>query len=74
MVPEPVIADPPVLRVRVQLPDDGRPLSATLPVATEQVGWVMVPTTGAAGRVLRVTVVTADDELWQPFASVTLTV
>ena len=32
----------------VQLPD-GRPLRTTLPVAVEQVGWVMVPTIGAAG-------------------------
>ena len=37
VVPEPAISVPPVLRVRVQLPDAGRPLSATLPVDTEQV-------------------------------------
>ena len=32
----------------VQLPV-GRPLNSTLPVATEQVGWVIVPTVGANG-------------------------
>jgi hypothetical protein len=40
---------PPGERVRVQVPDAGNPLKATLPVATVQVGWVMVPTTGAVG-------------------------
>ena len=32
----------------VQLPA-GKPVSSTLPVATAQVGWVIVPTAGAAG-------------------------
>ena len=32
----------------VQFPD-GKPLNTTLPVATAQVGWVIVPTVGAAG-------------------------
>jgi hypothetical protein len=32
----------------VQFPD-GKPESTTLPVATEQVGWVIVPTTGLEG-------------------------
>ena len=32
----------------IQLPA-GNPLNSTLPVATRQVGWVMVPTIGAAG-------------------------
>jgi hypothetical protein len=31
-----------------QLPD-GKPLNTTLPVAVEQVGWVMVPTVGVVG-------------------------
>jgi len=39
----------------VQVPA-GSPLSATLPVETVQVGWVIVPTTGAAGMALTVTV------------------
>lgn len=49
LAPVPVVVTPPGFRVRVHVPDDGRPLSATLPVATVQVGWVMVPTTGAEG-------------------------
>ena len=43
----PVIVAPPGLAVTVQLAA-GRLLNATLPVATVQVGGVMVPTTGAA--------------------------
>jgi len=66
VVPEPVISVPPVLRVRDQIPVAGRPLSATLPVDTVQVGWVIVPTTGACGSGLTVTVVTADCALWHP--------
>jgi hypothetical protein len=31
------------------VPDEGNPLRATLPVATEQVGWVIVPTVGTEG-------------------------
>ena len=34
----------------VQVPA-GKPFSTTLPVATAQVGWVMVPTVGAVGVV-----------------------
>ena len=48
-VPVPVVVVPPGFRVSVQVPVEGRPLSTTLPVATVQVGWVMVPTTGAVG-------------------------
>lgn len=73
VVPEPVVSAPPGVRVRVQLPVDGKPPSTTLPVATEQVGWVIVPTVGAEGRGLTVTAVTADCALWQPAASATLT-
>jgi len=45
-----VVAVDPVIPpgLMVQFPA-GNPLSATLPVATEQVGCVMVPTTGADG-------------------------
>ena len=31
----------------VQVPEAGKPLKPTLPVATVQVGWVMVPIIGA---------------------------
>lgn len=37
--------------VTVHVPDDGSPLSATEPVGVEQVGCVMVPSTGAVGVV-----------------------
>ena len=63
VVPEPAISVPPVLRVRVQLPDAGRPLSATLPVDKSQVGWVIVPITGVPGSGLTVTAVDADAAL-----------
>ena len=45
VVPVPVLA--PGLMVHV--PVAGKPLNTTLPVATVQVGWVIVPTTGASG-------------------------
>lgn len=48
MVPLPVIVIAPGLRVSVQVPDAGKPLSITDP-GTMQVGWVIVPTTGAGG-------------------------
>ena len=71
--PVPVWVTPAGFRVRVHVPVAGRPLNATLPVDTVQVGWLIVPTTGVAGRGLTITVVTADCTLWQLFASVTLT-
>jgi hypothetical protein len=40
---------PPGERVIVQEPVAGNPVKTTLPVAIEQVGWVMVPKTGADG-------------------------
>jgi hypothetical protein len=54
LVPVPVVTTPPGERVSVHSPDEGRPLSATLPVATVHVGWVMVPIVGAAGLALTV--------------------
>ena len=33
----------------VQVPEAGKPLRSTLPVATAQVGWVRVPVNGAEG-------------------------
>jgi hypothetical protein len=73
VVPVPEISVPPVFRLRVHVPVAGKPLRATLPVETEQVAWVIVPTTGAEGSGLTVTAVTAEGRLWQPLASVTLT-
>ena len=47
LVPEPVVVTLPGLRVIVQVPEAGSPFRTTLPVATEQVGWVILPGTGA---------------------------
>jgi hypothetical protein len=49
IVPVPVVVVPPGFLVKVQVPEAGKPLNKTLPVATAQVGWVIVPTEGAAG-------------------------
>jgi hypothetical protein len=51
VVPVPVVFTTPGERVSVHVPADGNPLRTTLPVETEQVGLVMVPTTGAVGFV-----------------------
>ena len=49
LVPVPVVVIAPGDRVSVQVPAAGSPFRTTLPVATEQVGWVMVPIAGADG-------------------------
>lgn len=54
LVPVPVLVTLSGLRVRVHVPEDGKPFNTTLPVATSHVGWVIVPTTGAPGMVLTV--------------------
>ena len=45
----PVRVIPAGLLVIVQLPGEGKPLNATLPVGSLQLGWVIVPMTGADG-------------------------
>lgn len=62
LVPVPVVVTFPGVRVRVQVPLEGKPLKATLPVARAQVGWVMVPATGAVGVAGWVLITTFDDE------------
>ena len=49
VVPVPVVVTAPGFLVSVHVPEEGRPLKTTLPVGTAQVGWVLVPTTGAVG-------------------------
>jgi hypothetical protein len=49
LVPEPVVIIPPGFRVKVHIPDAGRPLNTTLPVDCVHVGCVIVPTAGAVG-------------------------
>ena len=46
----PVVLVPPGDLVSVQVPVAGKPFKTTLPVASAQVGWVMVPTVGAVGE------------------------
>ena len=48
VVAEPVMVAPPGLAVTVHAAA-GKPLRATVAVANAQVGWVIVPTTGAVG-------------------------
>ena len=74
VVPVPDFVEPPVA-VTVQVPLAGKPLNTTLPVATLHVGWVIVPTVGAAGGV-GAAVITVLEELpdVQPSAFVTVNV
>lgn len=62
LVPVPVYVLPPGVRLIVHVPDDGRPVSCTLPVVRMHVGGVMVPMTGAEGGARTVTVVEAEGE------------
>jgi hypothetical protein len=48
VAPDPISVVDPTVSVTVHAPT-GNPLRATLPVAVAQVGWVIVPITGAAG-------------------------
>ena len=57
----------------VHVPVAGKPLNNTLPVETEQVGWVIVPIVGAVGVAGWVVITTlADDGEIQPEALVTV--
>jgi hypothetical protein len=74
VVPVPVVV-PPGLRVNVHVPVAGKPLRATLPVETLQVGCVTVPTEGAAGAFgTGLTTIFAEAKEVQPAALVTTTV
>ena len=70
VVVEPVPLITPGLIVHVP---DGSPFNTTLPVAVEQVGWVMEPAVGADGAPGAVLIVTSADRAeLQPEASVTV--
>ena len=62
-VPLPLVVPPPGFMVRVQLPVAGSPVSTTLPVATLQVGWVVIPICGAVGVTGWVLITAVPDEL-----------
>lgn len=49
LVPVPVAVVPPGILVNLQVPIEGKPFNITLPVGTEHVGFVIVPTVGAVG-------------------------
>jgi hypothetical protein len=49
LVPVPVDVIAPGDLIKVQVPVAGNPLKTTLPVAVEQVGCMIIPTTGAEG-------------------------
>lgn len=62
LIPLPVVVTSPGLRVSVHVPPEGKPFNITLPVATVQSGWVMVPATGAAGVRGCALITTSEDE------------
>jgi hypothetical protein len=54
LVPVPVVVVPPGVLVNVHVPVAGKPFNTTLPVDRAQVGCVIVPTLGAAGKALTI--------------------
>ncbi len=48
-VPVPEVVTAPGVLVIVHVPVAGSPVRGTLPVATEHVGWIIVPVKGAEG-------------------------
>lgn len=62
LVPEPEVFISPGLLISVQVPDGGKLLRKTLPLDSEQVGFVIVPTNGAEGtaKIFRVNVTRSD--------------
>ena len=50
LAPVPVEDIFPGFLVRVHVPEEGKLFSVTLPVARSQVGWILVPATGACWR------------------------
>ena len=72
MVPVPVVTVAPGVLVSVQVPEEGNPLRITLPVATAQVGCVIVPMVGAVCTGWALTTTLADADETHPDAFVTL--
>ena len=61
VMPVPVVAVPPGVRVSVHVPIVGKPLNTTLPVPRVHVGWVIVPMTGADGAPGAASITTSED-------------
>ena len=75
LVPDPDIGIPAGIRVIVQVPFEGKPLSTTLPVGKIQVGAVMIPTSGGKGVSGRGKIVTLTEGVdTQPFKEVAVKV
>jgi hypothetical protein len=72
-VPLPVVAALPGVLVNVHEPEEGKPLNTTEPVASAQVGCVIVPTVGGCTTGGSVTVSVLETFV-QRFASFTVTV
>ena len=73
LIPVPEVITAPGILVIVQAPEDGKPLSITLPVGTANVGCVIVPITGAVGAAGTVGMMTfADGTDKHPSAEVTV--
>lgn len=60
LVPEPLLVIPPGFLIKVQFPLEGNPFKTTLPVATEQLVWVIVPMEGVEGTGFTVSVKLAE--------------
>ena len=74
-VPDPFVVVPPGEAVKVQVPVEGSPFSAALPVLIMQVGCVTEPITGAAGVTGGVLTITFPDSAEvQPASLVTVKV
>jgi hypothetical protein len=75
VVPVPEVIIPPGERVRVHVPDEGKPLNNTPPVAVAHVGGVIVPAAGAAGFALTpILQVALAAEQGEPFGLLVVTV
>lgn len=71
--PVPLVMDAPGVLIKVQVPVAGNPFKVTLPVATVQVGCIIVPTVGAVGADNRgLIIILADDTDVHPEALVTV--
>ena len=74
-IPLPVVVTLPGLRVKIHVPDAGKPLSTTLPVCKLQVGAVITPTVGAGGGLGTALITTLAEAVEvQPAAFVTVKV
>jgi hypothetical protein len=72
VVPVPEAVTPAGVLVTVQVPVAGKPFNVTLPVATEHVGWIIVPITGGVGVIGVLILTFADGAELHPSSFVTI--